>query len=132
MSRVMAAEVWPEHQLYRFDVGAGGYSKAGCGVPQLVRRQSNQSDLLRSRIEEPRPEVRIAQHPALWSGKHQIAGGLPGQVVRQLVGQEAGDRNRASLMGFGRVDDHPTVNFGDCFDDLDPAPGQVDPAGGPA
>jgi hypothetical protein len=33
-------------------------------------------------------------------------------------------------MGFGRADDHSTVNFGDRFDDLDPAPGQVDPAGG--
>ena len=33
-------------------------------------------------------------------------------------------------MGLGRTDDHPTVNFGDRFDDLDPAPGQVDPAGG--
>ena len=33
-------------------------------------------------------------------------------------------------MGLGRADDHPTVNFGDRFDDLDPAPGQVDPAGG--
>ena len=33
-------------------------------------------------------------------------------------------------MGLGRPDDHATVNFGDRFDDLDPAPGQVDPAGG--
>jgi hypothetical protein len=33
-------------------------------------------------------------------------------------------------MGFGRADDHTTVNFGDRFDDLDPAPSQVDPAGG--
>jgi hypothetical protein len=33
-------------------------------------------------------------------------------------------------MGLGRAYDDPTVNFGDCFDDLDPAPGQVDPAGG--
>ena len=32
-------------------------------------------------------------------------------------------------MGLGRADDHPTVYFGDRFDDLDPAPGQVDPAG---
>ena len=64
-------------------------------MAQLVRRQSKQSDLLSSRIEEPRPEVRIAQHPAPWSGKHQLAGGLPGQVVRQLVGQEAGDRRLA-------------------------------------
>jgi hypothetical protein len=57
----------PKHQLHRFDVGTGGYSKAGCGVAQLVRRQSKQSDLLRSRIEEPRPEVRIAQNAALWT-----------------------------------------------------------------
>jgi hypothetical protein len=68
--------------------------------------------------------------PPSWCCKHQIAGRLPGQLVRQLVGQEAGDRNRASLMGLGCADDHPTVNFGDRFDDLDPAPGQVDPAGG--
>ena len=34
----------PEHQLHRLHVGAGGYGKAGCGVAQLVRRQSNQSD----------------------------------------------------------------------------------------
>jgi hypothetical protein len=27
----------PEHQLNRFDVGAGCYSKAGCGVAHLVR-----------------------------------------------------------------------------------------------
>jgi hypothetical protein len=33
-------------------------------------------------------------------------------------------------MGLGRADNHPAVNFGDRFDDLDPAPGQVDPAGG--
>jgi hypothetical protein len=33
-------------------------------------------------------------------------------------------------MGLGCADDHPTVNFGDRFDDLDRAPGQVDPAGG--
>jgi hypothetical protein len=41
-------------------------------------------------------------------------------VVGQLVGQEAGDRNRASLMGLGRAEDQPAVNFGDRFDDLDP------------
>jgi hypothetical protein len=51
-------------------------------------------------------------------------------VVRQLVGHDAGDRNRAPLMGLGRAYDDPTVNFGDRFDDLDPALGQVDPAGG--
>jgi hypothetical protein len=73
MSRVMAAEACPSISCTAFDVGAGGYSKAGCGVAQLVRRQSKQSDLLHSRIEEPRPELRIAQHAALWSGKHQIA-----------------------------------------------------------
>jgi hypothetical protein len=33
-------------------------------------------------------------------------------------------------MGLGRTDDHPTVNFCDRFDDLDPPPDQVDPAGG--
>ena len=49
--------------------------------------------------------------PPSGAGKHQIAGGLPVQVVHQLVGREAGDRNRASLMGLGRAHDHPTVNF---------------------
>ena len=121
----------PEHLLHRLDVGASGYGEAGRGVPQLVRRQTRESGLLRGRVEEPRPEVRVAQHPALWSGKHQIAGRLSGEVVRQLVGQEAGDRNRASLMGLGRADDHPTVNFGDSL--RRPRSGvacQVDPAGG--
>ena len=34
------------------------------------------------------------------------------EVIGEEVGQEAGDRNRASLMGLGRADDQPTVNFG--------------------
>ena len=50
----------PEHLLHRLDVGAGGYGEAGRGVPQLVRRQPRQPGLLRGRVEEPRPEVRIA------------------------------------------------------------------------
>jgi hypothetical protein len=33
-------------------------------------------------------------------------------------------------MGLGCADDHATVNFGDRFDDLDPAPGQIDQAAG--
>ena len=33
-------------------------------------------------------------------------------------------------MGLGRANDHTTVNFGDRFDDPNPAPGQVDPARG--
>ena len=48
-----------ERLLHHFDVG-GGYGKAGRGVPQLVRRQPMQPGLLRYRVEEPRPEVRIA------------------------------------------------------------------------
>ena len=130
MSRVMAAEACPSISCTALTLAPAAIARlaavwrSSCGV------SPSSPTLLRSRIEEPRPEVRIAQHPALWSGKHQIGGGLPGQAVRQLVGQEAGDRNRASLMGLGRADDHPTVNFGDRFDDLDPAPGQVDPAGG--
>ena len=129
MSRVMAAEACPSISCTALTLAPAAIARLAA-VWRSSWRQSKQSDLLCSRIEEPRPEVRIAQHPALWSGKHQIAGSLPGQVVRQLVGQEAGDRNRASLMGLGRPDDHPTVYFGDRFDDLDPASGQVDPAGG--
>ena len=79
-----------EHLLISLDVGAGRHGETGCGVPQLVRREPGQPCLLGGGVEEPRTEVRIAQHPALWSGKHKIAGGLPSQMVRQLVGQEAG------------------------------------------
>jgi hypothetical protein len=74
----------PELQLHRFDVGAGGYSKAGCGVAQLVRRQSKQSDLLRSRIEEPRPEIGVPQHAAFGGGEHEIAGEARAEAWRHL------------------------------------------------
>jgi hypothetical protein len=51
-------------------------------------------------------------------------------VARQLVRQEAWDRDRSSLVGLGCADDHPTVDFGDRLDDLDPAASKVEAAGG--
>jgi hypothetical protein len=67
----------PEHQLHRFDVGACGYGKAGCGVAQLVRRESKQSDLLRSRTEEPRPEVVLRSTPPSGAVNTRSPGAFP-------------------------------------------------------
>jgi hypothetical protein len=63
------------------------------------------------------------------AASHEIIGCLLGKVASQPVRQEAWDRDRPPLVDHACAEDHPTVDFGDWLDNLDPAASQVEAAG---
>jgi hypothetical protein len=89
-------------------------------MPQLVGRQSRQTDTLRRGIEEPRPELFVSQNGPCWRREYKIVGLLAYQVPGQLVDQESWDGHRSPPVILGRASHDTAANFRVRLVDLQP------------
>ncbi|HEX5089632.1 MAG TPA: hypothetical protein VFV89_17625 [Nocardioides sp.] len=119
-----------EHLLDDLHVGSGGDRQARRSVPQLVRVKTRDPDRRSGGVEVPAAEDGRAQRRAAADpGEDELVGRQRLEVRRQLVNEEAWQRDLTPLVGLGCAPDQAlALHDGDGLGDDGSATLEVDPA----